>query len=155
PLTVDFLEFDARCQPSSQPAELIVEWAGRGDYRDYRPALKPGEGAVKRSGISRPIKGRIKQAIPLPADGRYRPVRVRLSQYLHWFTSGQITGLTLELSGSKHIEIKDFRLVKNSVLVPKLEMHGAPQLNTGTFIMPAEAFAIVADAKNVAGAKSV
>ena len=59
---------------------------------------------------------------------------VDLSHNWHWFTSGTIKSIVLQLFACKHATLTNLQLVKANRIVPNLTMRGGKLVNTGVYV---------------------
>lgn len=115
PLTADFLEFELKCAPFDMVVPLFINWHGTG-------AVNQDENQVMFGFC--PSK-----------DKPAHKMRIRLSHYWRWFTSGKIEAIVVRLFSSNQITVSNVRLVHESELVPRMDLLEAQPAPNGEYFV--------------------
>jgi hypothetical protein len=106
PLEYDFLEFQIKYEDSAVPPVIKARWN----------IDKPAGSDANTIAI---------QQLEDLSQPEFKTIRVRLSNCLHWFTTGPVKNLALELFPAKQIEISELKLVPRSALAPEITVPGS------------------------------
>lgn len=132
PLKVDFLEFDLRC--ASPAPEMKVGW-------NDQAAL-----SCRRTLASKP---------EISLDGGFQHVRIRLSRWWRWFTTGPIQSMNLQFSPCDKLEIRNLEFTSAEHLVPQLTINGIKPSSSGVYPVSGSGLQISFDASKIPDAKNL
>jgi hypothetical protein len=107
PLNYDFLEFQIKYTDAPIPPVLKVRWN------------------IDKSSGSDTNTAAIGE-LPELSEHQFKTIRIRLSHSLHWYTTGAIKNVALELFPAKSIDIINIALVPTSQVAPSISVSSTP-----------------------------
>ena len=125
PLTVDFLELELSTVGGAGRKLLTVAWQG-----DRSSSL-----AVANRGRFGSEENQATMELPACRSGEFERVRIRLSHYWRWYTTGKISALALQFSPCDQIRIRNIALVADRSLAPSLALAGLAPASNGIYTM--------------------